>query len=100
MVDLTGIEPANLCNANAALSQLSYRPSSKQSFLLRFFFEKKLRLKASLLLSPHLRTSVRGPLLGAPVYYKRFEEKSQEKKSPSDAFRRAFPVRSFSGRLR
>ena len=62
-MDLTGIEPANLCNANAALSQLSYRPITL-------------------------------------VYYKRFEEKSQEKKSPSNAFRRAFPVRFFSGRLR
>ena len=29
MVDLKGIEPANLVNANHALAQLSYRPSSQ-----------------------------------------------------------------------
>ena len=29
MGDLKGIEPSNLVNANHALSQLSYRPSSQ-----------------------------------------------------------------------
>lgn len=62
MVDLKGIEPSNLVNANHALSQLSYRPSSKQSLLASLvLFEKKLRLQALLFLSPHLRTSARGP---------------------------------------
>lgn len=45
MVDLIGIEPTNLVNANHALSQLSYRPSSKQRLLASLIlFEKKLRL--------------------------------------------------------
>ena len=30
MVDLKGIEPSNLTDANRALSQLSYRPKSRK----------------------------------------------------------------------
>ncbi len=36
MVDLKGIEPSNLTDANRALSQLSYRPKSA------LFMRKKL----------------------------------------------------------
>ena len=45
MVDLRRIELPNLTDANRALSQLSYRPSSKQRLLASLIlFEKKLRL--------------------------------------------------------
>ena len=38
LVDLKGIEPSNLTDANRALSQLSYRPKSA------LFMRKKLRI--------------------------------------------------------
>ena len=38
LVDLKGIEPSNLTDANRALSQLSYRPKSA------LFMQKKLRI--------------------------------------------------------
>ena len=36
MVDLKGIEPSNLVNANHALSQLSYRPITLVYYYKRF----------------------------------------------------------------
>ena len=41
MVDLKGIEPSNLTDANRALSQLSYKPiHSLGSVIITQFFEK------------------------------------------------------------
>ena len=41
MVDLKGIEPSNLTDANRALSQLSYKPIFPQSYaIITQIFEK------------------------------------------------------------
>ncbi len=37
LVDLKGIEPSNLTDANRALSQLSYKPLSKPDYYNTFF---------------------------------------------------------------
>lgn len=36
MVDLKGIEPSNLTDANRALSQLSYRPMEQDNYTIVF----------------------------------------------------------------
>ena len=48
MVDLKGIEPSNLTDANRALSQLSYKPISQVPVYYSTFFEKVKKNIASL----------------------------------------------------